>query len=57
MEKYYENLDRKERKLLYCIVLHGQALTPQPEVYILMILCIESYKTKVKFLPEMKKMK
>ncbi|MGI9010937.1 MAG: hypothetical protein ACR2F1_07105 [Nitrososphaeraceae archaeon] len=30
-------------------------MTPQTEVYILMDLCIESYKTKGKFLPEMKK--
>ena len=53
-EKSYENRDRKERKLLYCIAW-CKDLTPKTNPQKLMDICIESYKTRVKFLHEIDK--
>ena len=53
-EKSYENREGKERKLLYCIAW-CKDLTPATKPQILMDICVESYKTKGKFLHEMDK--
>jgi hypothetical protein len=53
-EKSYENRKGKERKLLYCIAW-CKDLTPKTKPQILMDICVESYKTRGKFLHEMDK--
>ena len=51
-EKSYENREGKERKLLYCIAW-CKDLTPATKPQILMDICVESYKSRGKFLHEM----
>ncbi|HEY6587988.1 MAG TPA: hypothetical protein VIY98_06825 [Nitrososphaeraceae archaeon] len=53
-EKSYENREGKERKLLYCIAW-CKDLIPETKPQVLMDICVESYKTKGKFLHEMDK--
>ena len=69
-EKSYENRKGKESKLLYCIawckekgkeskllycITWCKDLTPKTKPQILMDICVESYKTRGKFLHEMDK--